>query len=145
MHLTLHEAIDLIVQFMPFLGGCWANEVEEKPLVKQFIQAGWAALDEEHGDKYLVNDAGQDILRPHIERISHKLIHFMLEHQGKCTEPEGIAWLMAEFGINDSGVAEELLDYIAHILHHYGYNSSIRHPRKGDISEPKVYYIEKAY
>ena len=45
----------------------------EDPLVCQFIKEGYAALDAERQEKYVLNDKGADFLHTYIKRISAAL------------------------------------------------------------------------
>lgn len=145
MVLTMNEAIALIVQFRKNLGGCWINELEENTLVKRFIQAGGASLDEEHGDKYLINENGKEILHPYIERISNDLIYFMIGKGKSCSEIEGVNWMIEKYGIDNLDTAEVLFDYIKNNLICYGYERSIvyRRDKKDSAVLIKIFTIRK--
>ena len=120
MTLTMNEAIQLILDFRCFPVGYWKDIPVEDPLVRQFIKDGYATLDAEHQEKYVLSDKGDDFLHTYIERISIAFIEFIKKKQLSCHDTDAIHWFSETYSL-DNETAESLYDYISFNLKVYGY------------------------
>ena len=120
MNLTTNEAIKLILDFRHFPAGFWKDIPIEDPLVCQFIKEGYATLDVERQEKYVLSDKGADFLHTYIERISTTFIEFLKKNQLCCFDSDGICWFSDNYDL-DNEAAESLYDYITYNLEVYGY------------------------
>ena len=121
MEFTLQEAIHIVVGFYLPLGGFWRDEKIERNEICRFITAGFASLDSEYGDKYVINAMGKTHMHPYIEKISELFISFMHSKCSECAHTEAQEWFDSYFQLNDSETAREICDYICTNLDLYGY------------------------
>ena len=120
MTLTINEAIQLILDFHYVPVGYWKDNPIEDPLVCQFIEEGYATLDEEYQERYVLNDKGADFLHTYIKCISTAFIDFIKKKQLSCYDTDGILWFSNNYSL-DTETAESLYDYISKNLKVYGY------------------------
>lgn len=120
MTLTMNEAIQLILDFRYVPVGYWKDIPIDDPLVCQFIKEGYADLDAERQEKYVLNDKGADFLHAYIERISNTFIEFLKKKQLSCYDADAIHWFSETYSL-DNETAESLYDYISFNLKVYGY------------------------
>ena len=119
MDLTLKEAIQLIVDFRHIRRNFWKELSIEDPLVRRFIDAGYAILDEEYPEKYVLNKNGEDFLHTYIKQISTTFIEFLKKNGFSCYNADAIHWFSCTYSLDDE-IAECLYDYIARNLKVYG-------------------------
>ena len=115
MDVTLKEAIQLILDFRYVPVGYWKDIPIEDPLVCQFIKEGYAALDPEYQEKYVLSNKGADFLHAYIKQISTVFIEFIKQSQLSCADADAIRWFSNIYGL-DTETAESLYNYIARIL-----------------------------
>ena len=120
MTLSMNEAIQLILDFRYILVGYWKDIPIEDPLICQFIKEGYATLDLERQEKYVLNDAGADFLHVYIKQISTAFIEFIEKKRLCCFDSDGICWFSDKYNL-DNEMAESLYDYITYNLEIYGY------------------------
>lgn len=120
MTLSMNEAIQLILDFRYVPVGYWKDIPIEDPLVCQFIKEGYATLDAERQEKYVLSDKGADFLHIYIKQISTAFIEFIKKNQLSCSDTDAIRWLSNSYSL-DAETAESLFDYIAKNLKVYGY------------------------
>ena len=130
MNLTMNEAIQLILGFRCVPVGYWKDIPIEDPLVCQFIKEGYATLDAEHQEKYVLSDKGADFLHTYIERISTNFIEYLKKNRLCCFDSEGICWFSENYPL-DNETAESLYDYITYNLEVYGYKRQKFHQTEG--------------
>ena len=111
MELSLYEAIDIIIGFSKFSAGYWRHIPIESPVVLKFIENGFACLDLEHQEKYVLTPSGMDILRPHIEEIHGLLVARAKDNRYSILNDEAIDYISQAYKIN-SEAAEKLYYYI---------------------------------
>ena len=121
MEFSLREAISIIVSFYLPLGGFWKDEEIEHEEIHRFIAAGYASLDNECGDKYVLNTAGKAYMHPYIKKISELFISFMYSKCSECSHLEAQEWFDSYFMLNDAEIASEICNYICMNLNLYGY------------------------
>lgn len=129
MNLAINEAIQLILDFHYILIGYWKDIPIEDPLVCQFIKEGYASLDAEYQEKYVLNDKGTDCLHTYIECISTAFIEFLKKNRLSCFDTDAIQWFSKTYGL-DRETAESLYDYISLNLKVYGYQRNKFHQSK---------------
>lgn len=129
MTLTTNEAIQLILDFRYVPIGYWKDIPIEDPLVCQFIKEGYATLDAEHQEKYVLSDKGADFLHTYIKQISNAFIEFIIKKGLSCSDRDAILWFSHRYSIDDE-TAESLYDYISNNLTVYGYNCQKFHQSK---------------
>lgn len=130
MDFSMVEIIELITDLYLPLSGYWAEEITTNTKAKQFLKAGFLSLDEEHKDKYKINDKGRNFLHPHIESISLDFIKFMKSKQKSCSTDEIVNWFKTTYELKDINTAEEISEYICHNLPTYGYTAVSFYSRK---------------
>ena len=81
MNLTMNEAIQLILCFRYIPIGYWKDIPIEDSLVCQFIKEGYAELDAERQEKYVLSKKGADFLHVYIKRISTAFIEFIKKNE----------------------------------------------------------------
>lgn len=121
MEFTINEAIHIIVRFYLPLGGVWKNEPIEKGEIYRFISAGYASLDDEYGEKYILNGAGRDLMHPYIQQISEQFIAFMHSNCSECSRIKAYEWFDSYFRLDDMEIAEDICTYICMNLDRYGH------------------------
>ena len=126
MNLTMNEAIQLILDFRCVPVGYWKDIPIEDPLVCQFIKEGYATLDAERQEKYVLSDKGADFLHTYIEGISTAFIEFLKKNRLCCFDSDGIRWFFDDYRL-DNETAECLYDYISYNLKVYGYKRNKIH------------------
>ena len=130
---TVVEAINLITRLYLPLSGYWKDEIDEVPEAQKMLDAGCMCLDEEYGDKYLINDTGRAVLHPYIEQISNEFIKFMKKKGGQCLPSEARDWFITKYQLSDIALGEDICEYICKNLSTYGYIVYLPHPdREGD-------------
>lgn len=122
MEFTKQEAINLIINFYIAPVGYWKDEIDEYPEVRRFVDADFASLDEEYGDKYVINDFGRAALHPYIQDISLDYLNFMKDKQYDCPVDEAIHWFIKKYDLHDE-TARELCEYIFFNLKSCGYET----------------------
>lgn len=126
MNLTMNEAIQLILDFRQFPTGFWKDRPIENPLVIRFIEEGYASLDTEYQEKYVLNNKGADLLHIYIKQISTDFILYIKGKQFTSFDADSIKWFMDKYSL-DNDTAECLYDYITYNLKVYGYKRSEIH------------------
>ena len=126
MTLTINEAIQLILDFRCVPVGYWKDIPIEDPLVCQFIKEGYATLDAERQEKYVLSNKGADFLHTYIKQISTAFIEFLKKNRMCCFDSEGIRWFSNNYRLDDE-TAECLYDYISCNLKVYGYKRNNFH------------------
>lgn len=129
MTLSMNEAIQLILDFRYVPAGYWKDIPIEDSLVWQFIKEGYATLDTERHEKYVLSDKGADFLHTYIKQISTAFIEFIKKHQLSCSDTDAIRWFSNIYSL-DAETAESLYDYIAKNLKVYGYGCQKFHQSK---------------
>ena len=129
MMLSLNDAIQLILDFRYVSVGYWKDIPIEDPVVCQFIKEGYAALDAERQEKYVLSDKGADYLHTYIEQISTTFIEFLKKKQLSCHDADAINWFSETYSL-DNETAESLYDYISFNLKVYGYKRQKFHQSK---------------
>jgi len=137
---NISEAIKLIATFCVPLGGCYAEDVDIDPIISTFVQNGNASLEEEYGDKYLVNDAGQNLLKPFAEKIAIDFIKFMKPASVLRPIAEIMRWFADKYEL-DADTAEAIADYFCHMLDRFNDEYAIFHAINSKCASG--YYIEK--
>ena len=123
------ETIQLILDFRYVFVGYWKDIPIENSLVRQFIKEGYAALDAEHQEKYILTDKGADLLHPYIKQISTSFIEFIKKNQLSCYDADAIPWFTDVYDL-DKETAENIYDYITYNLEVYGYKRQKFHQSK---------------
>ena len=130
MTLSMNEAIQLILDFCCVPVGYWKDIPIEDPLVCQFIKEGYATLDTDRQEKYVLSDKGADFLHTYIKQISAAFIEFLKKHRLCCFDRDGICWFSENYNL-DNEIAESLYDYITYNLEVYGYKRQKFHQTEG--------------
>lgn len=118
------QAIELITLFYIDPSGCYDDEVAEFPGVQEFIDAGYAAPDEEDSDFYVITDEGDEALYPHIRDIAEGLVTFMYDQGGECTDEEIQKWCAEKYELKDEETVELLAFFMCDKLDHFGWEAS---------------------
>ena len=138
--MSMADAIELITNFLMSPKGYCITEEETNPVLAKFVASGKTAIDEEYGDKYLLNDEGIATLLPYIELMSCEFISFMIKHGKKCSKQEGATWFWQTYQLPDLETGVDILIYIAAKLYKYGYPCKEFHSKK----TPEGYTIEES-
>ena len=129
MTLTMNQVIQLILDFYYVSPRYWKEIPIEDPLVRHFIKEGYAALDEERQQKYVLSKKGDDFLHTYIQQISTAFIEFVKKNQLSCFDTDAILWFSNSYSL-DTETAENLYNYIAKNLKVYGYRGEKFHQSK---------------
>ena len=115
---TMREAISLLTQFCTPLGGCFPEELEENLLVRRFVEAEYASLDEEHQYKYFINESGMDVLHPFAVIIASEFVVFIRKNGGECSMGGIKRWFADTYNLDDE-TADEIANYFCNMLGHF--------------------------
>ncbi len=124
MNLTLNEKIDLIVGFSKFSKGYWKHLPITSQIVSKFIDAGFASLDTEHQEKYVLTPKGIAVLQPCIDEIHNTLVTVSKNKLHSLFSDEAINTIVQTYGV-DFEIAEKLYYHIISIGEINGYVCSI--------------------
>ena len=119
MEVTLKQAINIIAKFYLPLGGVWKNDPIEKDEIYRFISAGYASLDDEYCEKYVLNDVGRAFMHPYIQQISEQFIAFLHSNCSECSHIKAYEWFNSFFHLDDLELAEDICTYICMNLDRY--------------------------
>lgn len=129
---TPSEAIRLIVEFCAPLGGCYVDDSKRDPLFQRFIEANCVHLDEKFGDKYLINEDGQELLRPYASQIASSLVRFMLPPMSLHSTKQLREWFLLTYNL-DEQTAETATDYFCHMLDRFNSDYKICSAHSADV------------
>lgn len=129
---TIQERIELIVDFYNSYGYI-AETIDEFPLAKRFVTAGYAELNE--NNVYEKNTKGSDFLHCTIKEISEELIATMKRCAWSMPLNEMLPWFMTTYQLSDQETGELLMDYIHKNLDVYGYRVYPSHRKNKYILE----------
>ena len=118
---TYAEAIELILGFYTFTLGYWEDELDEYPLVKRCIELGYAIRDNEHEDKYILSNKGQEFFHAYIKSISEQLISEVKKQNYEATFDGIEKWFRKEFQLENENDSKEIAEYIILNLNRYGF------------------------
>lgn len=104
------EIIKLIVDFCTEPCGVLKDDVKEERA--RFISAGYAVIDQEYTDYYVLNDAGKEMLLRQAEKLENELVAFMRENDGKRTVEEICEWLNNKYEVDDVVIGKKIYNYI---------------------------------
>ena len=130
--LTIVEAINVIVRLYMPLSGYWKDEIDNIPEAQKMLYAGYLCLDEEYGDKYLINNKGKDAIHPYIKGISEDFIKFMKKQGYQCPANKVHEWFTAKYQLSTPELGGDIGDYICKNLTKYGYTAYLPHPNRED-------------
>lgn len=116
---TIQEKIELIVGFYDSYGYI-AENIDDFPIVKRFIEAGYAELNE--NNVYVKNKQGSELLHDTIEAISMDLINNMKKSGWTIPLNKMLTWFIEYYCLSDKDIGELLMNYIHKNLQTYGYN-----------------------
>ena len=122
--MTKQQAIELITLFYCAPAGVYDDELDEFPVAKEFIDNGFAAHDEEEQDFYVITDAGDEELYPHIRDIAEGLVTYMYDQGGECTDEEIRKWCTDAYELKDEETVELLAFFMCDKLGHFGWEAS---------------------
>ena len=123
MDISMADAANLILNLFLEPAGYWPDEISEDPVVYKFAKENLISLDEEYGEKYVINNAGRDVLYPYIERFSREFISFMERDNKPCPISDIANWYFETYELDDSESGAELAEYICFNLPAYGYRA----------------------
>lgn len=133
---TYKEAINMISGFYTFTQGFWEFDLEPFPEVKRFIEMGYAEKDEEYEELYVLNDDGENVLHEYIKNISERFIEYMKVNGNEISLGNAFKWFADEFKLDTVEDGEDIAQYIAGNLRHYGYRIRKCHStKKGSFYE----------
>ena len=133
MTITKKQAIELITYFYCAPAGVYEEELEEFPITKEFVDAGFAAPDEEENDFYVITDAGDEALYPHIRDIAEDLVTFMYDQECEATDEEIQAFFKTKYELEDEELVILLAFFMCDKLYHFGWDA------------PKIYSSERGW
>lgn len=131
--MTKQQAIELITFFYCAPAGVYEEELDEFPITKEFVDNGFAAPDEEEDDFYVITDAGDEALYPHIRDIAEDLVTFMYDQECEATDEEIQAFFKAKYELKDDELVNLLTFFMCDKLYHFGWDA------------PKIYSSERGW
>lgn len=131
--MTKQQVIDLITLFYCDPSGVYDDELDEYPIAKEFIDNGYAEPDEEDPEFFVITDAGDEALYPHIRDIAEGLVTFMYDQGGECTDEEIQKWCKETYELQDEETVELLAYFMCEKLYHFGWDA------------PKIYSSERGW
>jgi hypothetical protein len=121
------QAIELITLFYVIPAGVYEDELEEFPVAKEFIDKGYAELEEPGSDFYVISDAGDEVLYPHIRDIAEDLVTFVYDQKCESTDEEILKWCSQKYEIEDDETTELLASFMCDKLNHFGWTIDKRY------------------
>jgi hypothetical protein len=131
--MTKQQVIELITLFYCDPAGVYEEELEEFPVAKEFVDNGFAAPDEEEDDFYVITDAGDEALYPHIRQFAEDLVTFMYDNEYECTDEEIQAFFKEKYEMADDETVTLLALFMCNKLYHFGWDA------------PKIFSSEKGW
>ena len=104
------EIINLIVDFCIEPCGVLKDDITGARV--KFILAGYAVIDQEYIDYYVLNDSGKEMLLRQVEELESELVEFMEENDGKRTVEEICVWLNSKYEVNDVAICKKVYNYM---------------------------------
>ncbi len=104
------EIINLIVDFCIEPCGVLKDDITGARV--KFILAGYAVIDQEYIDYYILNDSGKEMLLRQVEELESELVAFMGKNDGKRTVEEICAWLNSKYEVNDVVICKKIYNYM---------------------------------
>lgn len=104
------EIIKLIVDFCTEPCGVLKDDVTAERA--RFISAGYAVVDEEYTEYYVLNNAGKEMLLRQAEELESELVAFMEEKDGKRTVEKICEWLNSKYEVDDAVICKKIYNYI---------------------------------
>lgn len=115
---TIQEKIELIIDFYGSYGYI-AETIDEFPLAKRFVTAGYAELNE--NNIYEKNKLGADFLHETIMQISMELVTTMKNNGWSMPLDEMLPWYISTYQLTDCETGSLIKDYILKNIDVYGY------------------------
>ena len=131
--MTKQQVIELITLFYCTPAGVYEDELDEFPVAKEFIDKGFAVQDEEDDEFYVITDAGDEALYPHIREFAEDLVTFMYDQGGEATDEEIQAFFKEKYEMEDDEIVLLLSLFMCNKLYHFGWDA------------PKIYSTEKGW
>ena len=120
--MTKQQAIELITLFYCAPAGVYDDELDEFPIAKEFIDSGNAEPDEEDQDFYVITDAGDEALYPHIRDIAEDVVTFIYDNGSEATDEEIQAFCKEKYELKDDETAELLAFFMCEKMYHFGWD-----------------------
>ena len=89
--------------------------------------------DEEEDDFYVITDAGDEALYPHIRQFAEDLVTFMYDNEYECTDEEIQAFFKEKYEMTDDETVTLLALFMCNKLYHFGWDA------------PKIFSSEKGW
>ena len=131
--MTKQQVIELITLFYCAPAGVYDDELDEFPIAKEFVENGFAAPDEEEEDFYVITDAGDEVLYPHIRDFAEDLVTFMYDQGGEATDEEIKDFFKGKYEMKNDDTVVLLSLFMCDKLYHFGWDA------------PKIYSTEKGW
>lgn len=131
--MTKQQVIELITLFYCAPAGVYDDELDEFPIAKEFVENGFAAPDEEEEDFYVITDAGDEVLYPHIRDFAEDLVTFMYDQGGEATDEEIRDFFKGKYEMKNDDTVVLLSLFMCDKLYHFGWDA------------PKIYSTEKGW
>lgn len=129
---TIQERIELILNFYDSYGYI-AETIDEFPLAKKFIIAGYTELNE--NNVYVKNKQGADFLHKTIMQISTELIISMKNNGWSLSFEEMESWFISTYQLADREIGTLIKDYILKNIEVYGYRIYLSNSKNKYILE----------
>ena len=131
--MTKQQAIELVTLFYCAPAGVYEEELDEFPLAKEFVDSGFAEPDEEEDDFYVITDAGDEALYPHIRDMAEDLVTFMYDKGGEATDEEIQVFCKEKYELQDDDIVKLLTLFMCDKLYHFGWDA------------PKIFSSERGW
>ena len=129
---TIQERIELIINFYDSYGYI-AETIDEFPIAKKFVTAGYAELNE--NNVYVKNKQGALFLHETIMQISMGLVSKMKSNGWSMPMDEMLPWFISEYQLTDYEIGSSIKDYILKNIDVYGYKIYLSHRKNRYILE----------
>ncbi len=118
------QAIELITLFYCAPAGVYEDEFNEFPAAKEFVDNGFAEPEEAGSDFFVITDAGDEALYPHIRDIAEDVVTFMYDKGCEVTDEEIQAFCKEKYELKDDETVELLTFFMCEKLDHFGWTAS---------------------
>lgn len=122
--MTKQQIIEMVTLFYIAPAGCYEEEIEDFAGAKEFIDAGYAEPDEEEADFYVISDAGDEFLFPHIKQIAEDLVTYMYDAGGECTDEDLLKFFAEKYELENEETVQLITFFMCDKLNHFGWEAS---------------------
>ena len=122
--MNMKQIIEMITLFYVAPSGCYEEEMDDYPGAKEFVDAGYAEPDEEEDDFFVISEAGDEFLYPHIRQIAEDLVTFMYDAGGESTDEEIQKWCAEKYELENEETVQLLTFFMCDKLNHFGWEAS---------------------